>query len=112
MFNSARKENVKNNRHYLKSVCEILLLCSRLETGLRGHDESQKSQNRGNFLEIFNVLSNHDQILTKRLNDGPQNALYISPLIQNSLLNIMGSMVRRKICDDIRKSVYYPILAD
>ena len=63
-------------------------------------------------MEIFNVLSNHDQILTKRLNDGPQNALYISPLIQNSLLNIMGSMVRRKICDDIRKSVYYSILAD
>ena len=31
---------IKSIRHYIKSVAEVLLLCSRQEIGFRGHDES------------------------------------------------------------------------
>ena len=39
-LDSARAERIKQNRHYLKSVIEILLLCSQQEIALRGHRES------------------------------------------------------------------------
>lgn len=60
---SARTEQVKQNRHYLKTVTEILLLCSHQEIALRGHRESEVSTNRGNFLEILKLVANHDQVI-------------------------------------------------
>ena len=48
-----RNQEIRNNRHYLSSVIEVILLCARIEIALRGHDESTISLNKGNFLEIF-----------------------------------------------------------
>lgn len=62
-LDSARAERIKENRHYLKSVIEILLLCSHQEIALRGHRESDVSTNRGNFLEILKLVAAHDQIV-------------------------------------------------
>ena len=78
----------------MKSVIEILLLCSQQEIALRGHRESELSANRGNFLEILKLVAAHDQIVYHRLNDGPKNAAYTSPEIQNTLLNVMGNIVQ------------------
>ena len=58
-LDSTRSKQICNNRHYLKSIAETLLLTSRLEIALRGHDESKSSLNRGNFLEIFSLFANH-----------------------------------------------------
>ena len=59
----ARCNQIYNNRHYLKSVAETLLLTGYLEIAFRGHDESKSSLNRGNFLEIFSVIAKHDPIV-------------------------------------------------
>ena len=89
-----RSKQICNNRHYLKSIAETLLLTSCLEIALRGHDESKSSLNRGNFLEIFSVIAKHDPIVQERIDKGPKNAIYLSPDIQNSIIQIMGKMVR------------------
>ena len=44
-----RSEMVRMGHHYIKTVAEILLLCSQQDIPLRGHDESKQSLNRGNF---------------------------------------------------------------
>ena len=75
-LDSARKEQILRNRHYLKSIAEVILLCSRLETALRGHDESIGSLNRGNFREILQVVAKHDPIVQERFEQGPCNATY------------------------------------
>ena len=111
-LDSARAERIKQNRHYLKSVIEILLLCSQQEIALRGHRESELSANRGNFLEILKLVAAHDQIVYHRLNDGPKNAAYTSPEIQNTLLNVMGNIVRNEICLAVKNAGVYSILAD
>lgn len=38
---SARNEQIKQNCHYLKTIAEILLLCSKQEIALRGHKEAE-----------------------------------------------------------------------
>lgn len=109
---SVRAEQIENNRHYLKTVAEILLLCSQQEIALRGHRESPTSVDRGNFLEILKLVANHDQIIHHRLTDGPRNATYTSAEIQNELLNVMGGMVQKKISVAAQKAGLYSILAD
>ena len=44
-----QKNLVERNRHYLKAIAEVILLCSFQEIALRGHDESDSSSNKENF---------------------------------------------------------------
>ena len=94
---SAGMQQIESNRYYLKMIAEILLLCSHQEIALHGHRETQTSLNRGNFLEILDLVANHDPIVHRRLTDGPRNATYTSADIQYELLNVMGSIVQKHI---------------
>ena len=109
---SAKAQQIENNRHYMKTIAEILLVCSHQEIALRGHRETQTSLNRGNFREILELIANHDPIIRCRLTDGPRNATYTSADIQNEILNIMASLVQKQICADVKKAGLYSILAD
>ena len=109
---SSRSEVIATNRHYLKTLIQVLLLCARQEIALRGHRESNDSANRGNFLEILSVVACHDSIVQQKLTSGPRNALYTSADIQNTLLNIMGKMIRKEVCSKVRNSGVFSISAD
>ena len=107
-----RAELVRKNRHYIKSIVEVLMLCARQDIALRGHRESVESANRGNFLEILKLVARHDSIVEHQLNNNPRNATYISPDIQNALLNVMGNIIRRTIASTVQQATYFSILAD
>ena len=111
-LDAARSYSIKKNRHYLKTILEVLLVCSYQEIALRGHDESKNSSNRGNFIEILKLISSHDEIVKEKLTSGPRNAVYTSPIIQNELLHIMGEMVQDIICYKIREAGLFSILVD
>ena len=96
-----RQVLIAENRHYLKTIAEILLLCAHQEIALRRHDESSSSSNGGDFLTILQFVGRHDEIVCKRLKEGPSNAKYVSPQIQNELLDIMG---RKEIGDQVRSA--------
>ena len=108
-LDSARSLQVQ---HYIKTVAEVILLCAQQDIGLRGHRESQSSLNRGNFLEILSLVASQDTTVQERLLCGPRNAVYTSPDIQNSLLNVMANMVRKKICNAVREAGVFSLLAD
>ena len=108
----SRTEQVAQNWHYIRTLAEIILLCSHQEITLRGHREGEESRNRGNFLEILNLIAIHDPVINERLKNGPKNAKYTSPDIQNTLINVMGRMVQESICSSVCKAGTYTILAD
>ena len=68
--------------------------------------------NRGNFLEILSLVTSHDRTVQERLLNGPRNAIYTAPSIQNSLLNVPANMVRKTICNAAREAGVYSLLAD
>ena len=111
-LDSTRRVQVQDNRHYLKTVAEVILLCAQQNISLRGHHESHSSLNRGNFLEILSLVASHDRTVQERLLHGPRNAIYTAPSIQNSLLNVMANMVRKTICNAAREAGVYSLLAD
>ena len=79
---------------------------------LRGHREGEDSHNPGNFLKILELIGNHDSIVREKLQNGPQNATYTSPEIQNSILQTMGEMLRSQICVEIKKAKVFSLLVD
>jgi len=75
----------------------MLFFCSHQEIALRGHNESERSLNKRNFVEVMYLVAAHDSIVMERLSDGPHNATYTLPEIQNHLLQIMASAVCQTI---------------
>ena len=107
----SRSKLIEQNKHYLKTLVEVLLLCSQQNIPLRGHNESESSSNRGNFLEILHTIASHDLAIQERLK-GNRSSIYTAPAIQNLLLKILGSCVRNIICERVKQADAYSVLVD
>ena len=111
-LDSARKQLIETNCHYIRTVAEVLLVCAKQDLALRGHREYAQLKNQGNFKEILTLVANHDPVVREKLQDGPRNAIYTSPEIQNAILEIMGNLVRDKICKAVQDATVFSLLAD
>ena len=108
MLVSQRRTIIQENRKYLQTMLKIALLCARQDLALRGHDESENSENKGNFKEILALLASENPTLKHQLENAPSNAKYISKEIQNDLLKAAAAaVVLHSICEDIIHSAYY-----
>ena len=78
----------------------------------RGHDESCNSRNRGNFLELLQVLAkNCEEIEKVVLQNAPENQKMTSPDIQKDIVCAAATETRNAIVNDI-KNEYFAILVD
>lgn len=68
------------------------------------------SRNRGNLIEILKWSATTDSVAKAILEDSAGNATYLSPQIQNELLNIMGNQIRDRISKKVRKQFLIMIL--
>ena len=66
-LNSQFEKQIQENRKYLKAIYDVILLCARQELALRGHDQSESSLYKGNFLEILKLYAENNDILKKYL---------------------------------------------
>lgn len=110
--NESKKE-IKRNRHYVKSLAEIILTCAQQGLALRGYGDSMDdpSINPGNFKVLVSLLSKHD-VVRKRLTEGPRNATFLGHALQNELLAVMAGKVMEKIQAEVCEAHYYTIMAD
>ncbi|XP_075925406.1 zinc finger MYM-type protein 1-like [Petromyzon marinus] len=87
-------------------------VCMNQGIAMRGHDESPGSLNRGNFLEILNMLRKRDALLAAiTWENAPQNATMTSPDVQKDLIHAHAQLVRRRLDTEIGDA-YYCIMAD
>uniref|UniRef100_A0A673HRZ6 TTF-type domain-containing protein n=1 Tax=Sinocyclocheilus rhinocerous TaxID=307959 RepID=A0A673HRZ6_9TELE len=98
VLNKEHDKQIKDNREYMKTIAEVLLLTATQNIAQRGHDESAESDNRGNFIAILETIAKHDKTLKKRLHS-IHNAKYTSKAIQNEVLSCLADMVRTKIIE-------------
>ena len=59
----SHSKDIQQNRHYLKTIAEAILLCAKQDLALRGYIEGPNSDKKGDFLEILNVVAKHDPIV-------------------------------------------------
>ena len=52
---SLRRENVKNNREYMRGLISTILFLAKQNIAMRGHNENASSLNRGNYFELYDL---------------------------------------------------------
>ena len=101
MINKEYKKKVEENRSYIKTVAEVLLLTATQNMAQRGHCESEQSDNKGNFLEVLEMIAKHNPIVDQKMK-AKGNAKYTSNTIQNEILQCLASMVQDSIVKEVR----------
>jgi hypothetical protein len=119
MQDQTHRQAVLKNREKLRSIVDTILLCGRQNLALRGHRDSGRIQveepdeNDGNFRALLRYrMRAGDTTVEEHFRDGPGNALYSSPKVQNELLDIALQMIREDIAEDVRKATCWTLIAD
>jgi len=111
MINKEYKKKVEENRSYIKTVADVLLLTATQNIAQRGHRESEEYDNKGNFLGILEMIAKHNPMVAQKMK-GQRNAKYTSNTIQNEILQCLASMVRDEIVKEVKESVVFSVIAD
>ncbi|KAL3825522.1 hypothetical protein ACJIZ3_021551 [Penstemon smallii] len=109
---SVHNQALKNYR--IKLLASMYCTRFLLRQGLpfRGHDESNDSSNRGNFIELLNFLANHNEVIKDVVVGRIQKNLKLtSPDIQKDIVNVAATETSNIIINDIGDD-YFAILVD
>ncbi|CAF2165695.1 unnamed protein product [Rotaria magnacalcarata] len=111
LLDKNRIEKIRRNQERLTKIASVLLLCARQSIGIRGHDESENSLNKGNFIEMLKWASSTDPIVKSIFEESTRSSTYLSPAIQNELIKIMAEQIKRQIAEKI-KGQAFALMAD
>lgn len=116
MTNRVVQQQMKDNNHLLRQIVRAILFLARQGLALRGDKEynTDSKTNQGNFLALLKLFSENDPLLHSHLHSPrAKNATYLSPKIQNEVINIIGNdIIRADLVDEIKKAVFYSVMAD
>ncbi|PFX33772.1 Zinc finger MYM-type protein 1 [Stylophora pistillata] len=114
-----KRKNIIRNRHIVKCVSKAILFCGRQCIAPLGDNEVLNEDSRGNtgnFLAALQMIANHDDILKQHLDNiqlSSSNITYMSPLIENEIIEIIGQdMILKNLLEEIKAAKLYSIMAD
>lgn len=118
-MDSSRKLKVIENRQKIKPIIEGIILCGRQEIALRGHRDHGKidvdfesETNIGNFREILKYRARGDVELKNTLEASSKRETYLSPQIQNEVIDCINLIMLKKLADKVNKAGAFSILVD
>lgn len=77
-------------------IVELVIFCGKQNIFLRGYRDDFISIlfNKGNFWVILNLLVSYDKELVDYIKNVLKNVIYISKIIQNEIIDIIGLYIR------------------
>ncbi|KAJ4448834.1 hypothetical protein ANN_00225 [Periplaneta americana] len=104
-------EEVSSNRRILARLIQATIFLSKQELAFRGHRENESSGNRGNYLELLDLLAQNESLIRDHLQS---NSLFkgTSPDIQTDLIEVITSVLNEKIKNEIEESSFVSVQAD
>uniref|UniRef100_I3KZS0 HAT C-terminal dimerisation domain-containing protein n=1 Tax=Oreochromis niloticus TaxID=8128 RepID=I3KZS0_ORENI len=108
LFASATE--VSERREYLERIVAVTCFLGKQGISFRGHDETEESDNKGNFRECMTLLEKFDPFLQRYT--PPSNTTYISCSSQNEMIECCSQEVTAAIVHEIKESQMYAIMAD
>lgn len=109
VLSSSYKQEIEKNNYYMNRIVEIITFLSSQGLALRGHDEKVDSDNRGNFLELCQFFARHDSLFKEGFE---KITSFCSKMIQNEILEIMSTMLKEKILEEVRACGFFSIMID
>ena len=71
--------------------------------------------NSGNFLEVIRLLADYDVVLFEHLQNvrnKPKKVNYLLNKSQNEIIDLFGSMIKKKIISEVKKAKYFILMLD
>ena len=103
-------------REILHSVVEVIKFLCKQYLPLRGHREDSNSKNQENFFETLKLLAKYNAVNKKHLLviqlSSKGMTTYLSPTIQNELIELLGKEVKHLILEEIKAAKYFSVLLD
>lgn len=118
-MNSHRQQQCEENRALLIPIIETLIFWGEQELPIRGNDDSgplnlaKPTKKDGKFCALLRFRENfgHKNLKNHLINSN-KNSTYISPSIQNEIIDICGQLIRKNIVTKINKAGCFSILCD
>ncbi|GBO13416.1 Zinc finger MYM-type protein 1 [Araneus ventricosus] len=117
--NGQRRLDIEKNRKRLIPIIQIIRFCGRQQIAVRGHREGgrisleEPEKNDGNFRSLLRYRANSgDNDLKDQLMNSGGRSMYTSSFILNELINTFGHLIQSQIVRNVRKSIFYSVLAD
>lgn len=119
-LDTAKARQLASSKLTIKPIVETIVLCGRQGLALRGHRDSgpisinqESEHNDCNFWTLLRFKANPgDKVLRHHFESMRLNSTYISPEIQNEIINIIGSYITDEIVKDVNNSCGFSVLAD
>ncbi|XP_057532927.1 uncharacterized protein LOC130810820 [Amaranthus tricolor] len=105
---------VQMNEYHIRLNASLTCLRFLLGQGLAfpGHDESEESYSRGNFLELLKWLGGKvEEIRKYTFQNAPKNCQLTSPKIQKDIITCCAKETTKRIIEEVGDG-YFSILAD
>ena len=62
----------------MRRLIDAVYFLGKQELSFRSHDESESSQNKGNYVELLKLLQQYDEVLRRHLSDATVFTLTVS----------------------------------
>ena len=98
---------IERNRHILKAILDVIVLCGQQNIAIRGHVERTT-----NFHSLLQFRAKTDPVLALHLQNDDNRAKYTSPRIQKELIELCGDYIRKSLVKDCNRAQFYAFLAD
>ena len=85
----------------LKALIDVVRLLTLQGVAFKCRDENYTLVNRGNFLEILDVVASYDKKVAEVIAKAQKNATYTSPQIQKEILHVFSTKVMNVIREEI-----------
>ena len=109
--NSKHNKMVCKNREVLKRLIDVTCHLVNQELPFRGHDESDFSLNRGNYIELLQLLKEYDTVLKDHIETATVFSA-TSSAIQNDLIQSVHDVVLDEITIQIQNAPFVAIMLD
>lgn len=109
------QQNIQRWREIIKRIIDVIIMLATCDLPFRGHREGSVgtvSTNKGNFIHILELLAKYDPLLESHLKNNTNRDKYLSPKIQNEIIHIISTEIKRKILNEIKDALFFTIICD
>ena len=114
----------KKWRLIVERIVDVAFLLARQNIAFRSRrdegilnlvNDNAYETNYGNFLEVIRLLADYDVVLFEHLQNvrnKPNKVNYPSNKSQNETINLISSMIKKKIISEVKKAKYFTLMLD
>ena len=111
-LSQAYGQKVEKNRHALLCILDVIISLAKRGIPLRGNWCKEQREEDSNFNFFIKWKAKDNPEFASFLENAPKNAKYLSPKIQNQLIECIAQVIRRRVVQEAMQADYFSIMAD